>query len=147
MSISTIGVDLAKTSFSIYGVDDHGKPVIRRTLTRSKLLAVIANLPPCLIGMEACSGAHYWAREFHKLGHQVRIMAPKYVAPYRTGAKNDLNDAQAICEAVTRPSTRFVPIKSAEQQAVLAAHRIRQGWVKERTALINQIRGLLSEFG
>lgn len=147
MSISTIGVDLAKTSFSIHGVDTHGKPGLHRSVTRSKLLDTMAKLPPSLIGMEACSGAHYWAREFKKLGHTVRIMASKYVAPYRTGAKNDLNDAQAICEAVTRPNTRFVPIKSAEQQAILAAHRIRQGWVKERTAQINQIRGLLSEFG
>lgn len=147
MSVSTLGVDLAKTSFSIHGVDACGKAQLRKSLNRSKLLYCTANLPPCLIGLEACSGAHYWAREFQKQGHQVRIMAPKYVIPYRTGAKNDGNDADAICEAVSRPRARFVPIKSAEQQAVLAAHRIRKGWVKERTALINQIRGLMAEFG
>ena len=108
---------------------------------------MFANLPPCLIGMEACSGAHYWARELIKLGHDPRIMAPKFVIPYPQNEKNDANDAEAICEAVGRPKTRFVSIKSPEQQAVLCLHRIRQGVIKSRTATINQLRGLLSEFG
>jgi transposase len=109
--------------------------------------ALVAQLPACLIGMEACSGAHEWARRFAQLGHTVRLMAPKFVAPYRRSGKNDSNDAEAICEAVSRPSMRFVPVKSVEQQAVLTLHRVRLGFVEERTATINRIRGLLSEFG
>lgn len=147
MSVSTIGIDLAKNSFSLHGVDEHGKPCLRKTVSRKKLLNTLANVPPCLIGMEACSGAHYWARELGKLCHDVRIMAPKFVIPYRKGGKNDNNDAAAICEAVTRPDMRFVPVKSAEQQAVLSLHRIRQSLITQRTALVNQLRGLLSEFG
>lgn len=147
MNITTIGIDLAKNSFSLHGVDQHGKTVLRKTMSRSKLLAFMAQLPPCLVGMEACSGAHYWGREFEKLGHRIGIMAPRFVAPYRKNEKNDSNDAEAICEAVARPNMRFVPVKSAEQQAVLTFHRIRAGLVKERTALINQLRGLLTEFG
>ncbi|QSP94189.1 IS110 family transposase [Marinobacter salinisoli] len=147
MNVTTIGIDLAKNVFSIHGVDSHGKVVVRKRLNRSKLLPLIAQLPPCLIGMEACSGAHYWAREFSKLGHDARIIAPRFVAPYRKSSKNDDNDAEAICEAVSRPSMRFVPVKTAEQQAVLCLHRIRSGLTKERTAQINQIRGLLAEFG
>lgn len=147
MSVSTIGIDLAKNTFSLHGVDEHGKACLRKTVSRKKLLGTLANVPPCLIGMEACSGAHYWARELGKLGHDVRIMAPKFVIPYRKGGKNDNNDAAAICEAVTRPDMRFVPVKSAEQQAVLSLHRIRQALITQRTALVNQLRGLLSEFG
>ncbi len=147
MSVSTIGIDLAKTSFSLHGTDNHGKASLKRTVSRKKLLMTLANLPPCLIGIEACSGAHYWAREIRKLGHEVRIMAPKFVIPYRKGGKNDNNDAAAICEAVSRPDMRFVPVKSAEQQAVLTLHRVRQGLITQRTAMINQLRGLLSEFG
>ena len=147
MNITTIGIDLAKNTFSLHGVDAHGKVCWRKTVSRKKLLATLANLPPCLVGMEACSGAHYWAREIGKLGHAARIMAPKFVIPYRKGGKNDNNDAAAICEAVARPDMRFVPVKSPEQQAVLALHRIRQGLIQHRTALINQLRGLLSEFG
>lgn len=147
MNITTIGIDLAKHSFSLHGIDQHGKVVLRKTMSRGKLLGFMAQLPPCVVGMEACSGAHYWGREFVKLGHQVGIMAPRFVAPYRKNEKNDSNDAEAICEAATRPSMRFVPVKSAEQQAVLVLHRIRAGLVKERTALINQLRGLLTEFG
>jgi len=147
MSVSAIGIDLAKNSFSLHGTDEHGKVFLKKTVTRSKLLLTLANVPPCLVGMEACSGAHYWAREIRKLGHEVRIMAPKFIIPYRKGGKNDNNDAAAICEAVTRPDMRFVPVKSAEQQAVLSLHRIRQGLITQRTALINQLRGLLSEFG
>ena len=145
--ITTIGIDLAKNSFAVVGLDENGKAVFRKTLRRNKLLAFISQSPKSLIGLEACSGAHYWGREFVKLGHQVGIMAAKYVAPYRTGDKNDINDALAIAEAVRRPNVRYVPIKSADQQAVLCIHSIRAGLRDERTALINQLRGLLSEFG
>ena len=147
MNVTTIGIDLAKTVFSIHGTDQHGKVVVRKRLNRPKLLAFFAQLPPCLIGMEACSGAHYWAREMTKLGHDARIIAPRFVAPYRKSSKNDDNDAEAICEAVSRPNMRFVPIKTEDQQATLSLHRIRRGLTKERTAQINQIRGLLAEFG
>lgn len=147
MNITTVGIDLAKSTFSIHGVDRHGKVVIRKQLSRSKLLPYLAQLPPCLIGMEACSSAHYWARELTQLGHRVGIMAPRFVAPYRKSGKNDDNDAEAICEAVSRPHMRFVPVKGAEQQAVLCLHRVRKGVVDERTAQINQLRGLLAEFG
>ena len=145
--IKAVGIDLAKLVFSIHGVDAHDKCKLRKTVKRNKLLAEVAKLPPCIIAMEACSGAHYWAREFTKLGHDVRIMASKFVIPYRQNEKNDANDAEAICEAATRPKTRFVSIKSEEQQAVLCLHRIRQGAIKDRTARINRLRGLLSEFG
>ena len=145
--IKAVGIDLAKLVFSIHGVDEHSKCKLRKTVKRNKLLAEIAKLPPCIIAMEACSGAHYWAREFTKLGHDVRIMASKFVIPYRQNEKNDANDAEAICEAATRPKTRFVSIKSEEQQAVLCLHRIRQGLIKDRTARINRLRGLLAEFG
>ncbi len=145
--IKAVGIDLAKLVFSIHGINEHDKCKLRKTIKRNKLLAEVAKLPPCIIGMEACSGAHSWAREFTKLGHDVRIMASKFVIPYRQNEKNDANDAEAICEAVTRPKTRFVSIKSEEQQAVLCLHRIRQGAIKDRTARINRLRGLLAEFG
>lgn len=145
--IKVVGIDLAKLVFSIHGVDEHGKCKLRKTVKRNKLLAEVAQLPKCIIGMEACSGSHHWAREFTKLGHEVRIMASKFVIPYRQNEKNDANDAEAICEAAGRPKTRFVSIKSEEQQAVLCLHRIRQGAIKDRTARINRLRGLLSEFG
>lgn len=151
MTIVTVGIDLAKNVFAVHGVNHTGKPeLIRPDVKRAKLLELIASLPPCLIGMEACSGAHYWAREFQKFGHTVRIMAPKFVAPYRMGGKhgkNDAADAAAICEAVTRPNMRFVPVKTVDQQGKLFVHRAHQGYVAERTALINRIRGLLSELG
>lgn len=151
MAIVTVGIDLAKSVFAVHGVGPSGKPeLVRPEVRRSKLLQLIASLPPCLIGMEACSGAHHWAREFQKLGHTVRLMAPKFVAPYRLSGKhgkNDAADAAAICEAVTRPNMRFVPIKTIEQQGQLFIHRAQQGYVCERTALINRIRGLLSELG
>lgn len=151
VNIATVGIDLAKNVFAVHGVNGAGKPeLVRPDVKRAKLLELIACLPPCLIGMEACSGAHYWAREFEKFGHTVRIMAPKFVAPYRMGGKhgkNDAADAAAICEAVTRPNMRFVPIKTIEQQGKLFVHRAHQGYVAERTALINRIRGLLSELG
>jgi transposase len=145
--VTTVGIDLAKNVFSLHGVDGAGKTVLRRTVRRDRLVETVASLSPCLIGMEACSGAHEWGRRFERHGHAVKLMAPKFVAPYRKSDKNDGNDAEAVCEAVTRPSMRFVPVKSVEQQALLALHRVRQGFVVERTAIINRLRGLLSEFG
>src|SRR5258708_11960851 len=145
--ITTGGIDLAKSVFSLHGVDAAGKTVLRRTVRRDRLVETVASLSPCLIGMEACSGAHEWGRRFEQHGHTVKLMAPKFVAPYRKGGKNDGNDAEAICEAVLRPSMRFVPVKSAEQQALLVMHRVRQGFIVERTATINRVRGLLCEFG
>ena len=147
MKVTTIGLDLAKSVFTLAGVDQHGKTVLRKTVRRGKLLEQFAQLPPCVVGMEACSGAQHWARELRKLGHDPRIMAAEFVEPYRRGGKNDANDAAAICEAVVRPKMRFVAIKSVEQQAVLAVHRLRQGLVEERTALANRLRGLLTEYG
>lgn len=147
MNITTMGIDLAKNNFSLVGMNKHSKIVLRKSLSRTKLLRFIANCPPCLIGMEACSGAHYWSREFHKLGHRVGIIAAKFVQPYLKGCKNDNNDAEAICEAVSRPNIWFVPEKTVDQQAVLCVHRVRQGLVSERTSMLNQLRGLLSEFG
>jgi transposase len=146
-NVTTVGIDLAKQVFSVHGVDATGRTVLRRTVRREQLVALVAQWPACLIGLEACSGAHEWARRFQGLGHTVRLMAPKFVAPYRKSAKNDGNDAEAICEAVSRPNMRFVPVKSVEQQSVLTLHRVRQGFVEERTATINRIRGLLAEFG
>lgn len=145
--VTTVGIDLAKNVFSLHGVDAAGKAVFRRTVRRDRLVETVAGLAPCLIGMEACSGAHEWGRRFQQHGHTVRLMAPKFVTPYRKSEKNDGNDAEAVCEAVTRPSMRFVPVKSVEQQALLALHRVRQGFVVERTALINRLRGLMAEFG
>jgi len=146
-NVTTCGIDLAKAVFSVHAVDGAGSVVLRKTVGRSRLMALIAELPPCLIGMEACSGAHEWARRFREHGHTVKLMAPKFVAPYRKSGKNDGNDAEAICEAVSRPSMRFVPVKTVEQQALLTLHRVRLGYVEERTATINRIRGLLAEFG
>jgi transposase len=145
--VTTVGIDLAKRVFALHGVDRTGHVVVRRVCKREELVRIVAQLPPCVIGMEACGGAHEWARRFACFGHTVRLMAPKFVRPYRKAGKNDFNDAEAICEAVTRPSMRFVPVKSPEQQAVLCLHRVRQGFVAERTATINRIRGLLTEFG
>ena len=147
MKITTIGIDLAKSAFSIHGVDEHGKGVLKRQVRREQLLEVMAKLEPCSVGMEACSGAHHFARELRKLGHEARIMAAQFVAPYRKSQKNDGNDAEAICEAVARPNMRFVAIKSEEQQALLMVHRVRKGLVEERTGLINALRGMLCEFG
>ena len=151
MTILFVGIDLAKSVFALHGVDEHGKAVlVSPKVARDKLVGVIAALPPCTIGMEACSGAHHWARTFEAFGHTVRLMAPKFVAPYRMSGrrgKNDAADAAAICEAVQRPNMRFVPIKSLEQQAKLSVHRMRQGFIEQRTATINRIRGLLAEFG
>lgn len=145
--ITTVGIDLAKNVFSLHGVDGAGRIALRRTVRRDQLIEAVTRIAPCLIGMEACSGAHEWGRRFQELGHTVRLMAPKFVAPYRKSGKNDGNDAEAICEAVSRPNMRFVPVKSIEQQALLSLHRVRQGCVVERTAIINRLRGLMSEFG
>jgi transposase len=147
MQVERIGLAIAKSSFQVHGVDAHGKVVIRQQLTRGKVLASFAQLPPCLVGLEACGGAHYWARELQKLGHDVRLMAVAMIPPDRTTQKKDANDAEAICEAVSRPRTRFVPVRSAGQQAVLTVHRARELLVTERTALANQIRGVLMEYG
>lgn len=147
MKITTIGIDLAKTVFAIHGVTEHGRVVLKKLLKRDQMAAFFANLPACLIGMEACGSAHYWARQLQGLGHTVRLIAPQFVKPYVKTNKNDAADAEAICEAVARPNMRFVPVKNVEQQSVLSLHRVRQGFVRARTAQANQIRGLLSEFG
>ena len=131
----------------LHGMDERGKTVLRKTLKRADVASFFARLSPCVIGMEACGGAHFWARKLSVLGHTVKLMAPQFVKPYVKSNKNDARDAEAICEAVARPNMRFVPIKNVEQQALLAVHRVRQGFVSARTAQSNQIRGLLSEFG
>lgn len=147
MNIKALGIDLAKSVFHLCGMDKQGKVVLRRRLSRGKLLEFLANVPPCLIGMEACGGTHYWAREIGKLGHEVRLMSPQFVKPYVKTNKNDSNDAEAVCEAVGRPTMRFVPVKTVEQQDIQAIHRIREQLIKSRTAQANQIRGLLGEYG
>lgn len=145
--MTSVGIDLAKNVLSVHGVDAHGKVGLRKTVSRGKLIELMAQLPACRVGMEACSGAHELARTLQALGHDARIMAPKFIAAYRKNQKNDSNDAEAICEAVGRPNMRFVPIKTAEQQAVLIVHRVRTELVQSRVGLINQVRGLLAEFG
>ena len=147
MNITTIGIDLAKNVIQVHGVERSGRAVLKKAFKRDQVLGYFAKLPPSLIGMEACGSAHYWARKLQALGHTVRLMAPQFVKPYVKTNKNDAADAEAICEAVSRPSMRFVPIKYPEQQALLAIHRARQGFVKARTAQANQIRGLLAEHG
>ncbi|MBC8210905.1 MAG: IS110 family transposase [Gammaproteobacteria bacterium] len=145
--ICTLGIDLSKMSFQLHGVDSSGKTVTRKKLSRQKLLPYMANLSPCVIGIEACGGAHYWFRQFTALGHSVRIIAPQFVKPYIKSNKNDAADAEAICEAVQRPNMRFVPTKSIEQQDIQSIHRMRSQTVSRRTAQANQIRGLLMEYG
>ena len=147
MNISTVGIDLAKNVFQVHGANERGKKLWNKQLQRKQVLKFFIRLPPCLIGMEACGSAHFWARKLEELGHTVKLMAPQFVKPYVKTNKNDAADAEAICEAVTRPSMRFVPIKNGEQQAMLSIHRARQGFVKARTAQANQIRGLLMEYG
>ena len=147
MKITTVGIDLAKNVFQIHAVDERGKVVVKKQLKRNQVIPFFTNLEPCLIGMEACGGAHYWARKLGQLGHTAKLMAPQFVKPYVKSNKNDAADAEAICEAVGRPSMRFVSIKNGEQQALLSLHRARQGFVKARTAQANQIRGLLAEYG
>jgi transposase len=147
MKITTVGIDLAKNVFQIHAVDERGKTAVKKQLKRDQVAEFFVNLPPCLIGMEACGSAHHWARKLAGFGHTVKLMAPQFVKPYVKTNKNDAADAEAICEAVTRPNMRFVPVKNIEQQSALALHRVRQGFVKARTAQANQIRGLLGEFG
>ena len=143
----TIGIDLAKNVFQVHGVAADGTVVIRRQLRRGQMLSFFEKQPPCLIGMEACATSYHWARELVRLGHEARLMPPCYVKPYVKRNKNDMADAEAICEAVTRPTMRFVAIKTAEQQSVLILHKSRQLFVRQRTTMINAIRGHLAEFG
>ena len=145
--ITTIGLDLAKNVFHVVCTNRHGKVVRKRMLRRSQVLAYFANLPVSLVGMEACASAHYWGRELGALGHRVKLIPPQYVTPYVRGNKNDYNDALAIAEAVTRPEMRFVAAKTPEQQDIQALHRLRERCLGNRTALCNQLRGLLAEYG
>ena len=147
MKVTAMGIDLAKNVFQVHGVDERGRVVLRKQLRRAQVMSFFAQRTPCLVGMEACGGAHEWARRLTALGYTVRLMAPQFVKPYVKSNKNDAADAEAICEAVTRPNMRFVPIKTPDQQAILALHRARQGFVRQRTAQGNQIRGLLAEYG
>lgn len=147
MNITTIGLDLAKNVFQVHAVDQKGRVIVRKKLRRAMVNTFFAKLSPCLVGMEACGSAHYWARELQRLGHNIRLMPPQYVKPYVKRGKNDATDAEAICEAVTRPTMRFVPIKATEQQASLMLHRTRDLLVKQRTMLANAFRSHLSEFG
>ena len=143
----TIGLDLGKSVFQVHGVDQQGAVVVQRRLTRARLLAFFSKQPACLVGMEACAAAHHWGRELQKLGHRVKLMPPRYVKPYVKRQKNDAADAEAICEAVTRPNMRFVEIKSCEQQGVLVLHRVRLMLMRQRIALSNAIRGHMAEYG
>ena len=147
MRVTTLGLDLAKNVFQVHGVTGSGEVAVNRTLRRRQVLAFFQKLEPCTVGIEACGTAHYWGRELTKLGHDVRLMPPSYVRPYVKRGKTDAADAEAICEAVTRPTMRFVPIKSPEQQAVLSLHRTRDLVVRQRTQIANMMRGLLAEFG
>jgi transposase len=145
--VSTIGVDLAKKVFQVHGVDKAGEVVVRRALRRARVLQYFAKLAPCLVGMEACATSHYWAREIGRLGHQVKLIPPAYAKAYVRRNKNDAADAAAICEAVSRPSMRFVEVKSEAQQAAAGLHKVRELLVKQRTMLINALRALMAEFG
>src|SRR6516162_449302 len=146
-AVTTIGLDIAKSLFQVHGVDAEGKAVIRRQLKRRYVLAFFQKLPSCLVGIEACASSHHWSRELQALGHNVRLMPPAYVKPYVKRQKNDTADAEAICEAVTRPNMRFVPTKTAEQQSCLTLHRARHLFIRQQTAIINSIRAHLAEFG
>jgi transposase len=145
--VTTIGLDIAKHVFQVHGIDDQGAVVIRRKVRRSELLNFFRSLNPCVVGIEACATAHHWGRGLQSMGHQVRLMPPAYVKPYVKRQKNDMADAEAICEAATRPTMRFVPVKTEEQQAVLMLHRSRELLIRQRTMLINALRGHLAEFG
>jgi transposase len=145
--VTTLGIDLAKNVVCVHGVDGHGNVVVKKRLTRPKVLPFVAQLSPCLIGMEAAGSAHYWARELSQLGHTVKLMPPQFVKPYVQSQKNDPNDAAGICEAVGRPRMRGVPMQAVTQQDVQALHRIRERQIKARTAFMNHIRGLLAAYG
>lgn len=147
MHATTIGLDLAKSVFQVHGIDAHAKLVVAKRLRRDAVLGFFANLPPCVVGMEACATAHHWARAIARFGHTVRVMPPQYVKPYVKRQKNDRADAEAICEAVQRPTMRFVPVKSEDQQSILVLHRVRETLVHQKTQLINALRGHLAEFG
>jgi transposase len=147
MQVVTVGLDLAKSVFQLHGVDAHGKAVLAKRLRRGAVLGFFASLPPCVVAMEACGTAHHWAREITKLGHTVRLLPPRYVKPYVKRQKNDAADAEAICEAAQRPTMRFVPVKTEEQQGLLVIHRVREMLVRQRGQLINALRGHLAEFG
>jgi len=147
MKITTVGLDLAKAVFQFHGADSSGHAVLRKQIRRGQLAQFFAQLPPCLVGMEACGSAHYWGRKLQELGHEVRLIPPQYVKAYVKTNKTDAADAEAICEALGRPNMHFVPIKTMEQQSILAVHRVRTGFMKARVAIGNQIRGLLAEFG
>ena len=147
MEVKILGIDIAKRVFQLHGINSSGKVVLKKRISREQLSNLIANIPPCLIGMEACGGSNYWARKFKEMGHEVKLMSPQFVKPYVKTNKNDAADAEAICEAVSRPTMRFVSLKSIEQQDIQALHRYRQRLIQQRTALVNQIRGLLSEYG
>ena len=147
MNVTTVGLDLAKNVFQVHGIDSTGKVIVAKTLRRRQMMPFFSKLEPCLIGIEACGTSHFWAREIAALGHQVKLMPPIYVKPYVKRGKTDAADAEAICEAVTRPTMRFVAIKSAEQQSVLALHRTRDLLVGQRTQLVNMIRSQLAELG
>src|SRR6202158_2908942 len=146
-AVRTIGLDIAKSVFQVHGVDAEGKVIVRRKLKRRYVLAFFQKLPPCLVGIEACASSHYWSRELQALGHTVRLMPPAYVKPYVKRHKNDMADAEAICEAVTRANMRFVPTKTPEQQSCLMLHRTRHLFIRQQTAVINSIRAHLAEFG
>lgn len=147
MKITTVGIDLAKNVFQVHGIDEHGQAVLKKQQRRDQMATFFVNLSPCLVGMEACGSAHHWGRKLTSMGHAVRLMAPQFVKPHVKTNENDAADAEAICKAVGRPRMRCVPVKNVEQQAALALHRVRQGFVRARTAQANQIRGLLGEFG
>jgi transposase len=146
-TVTTIGLDIAKSVFQVHGVDTEGKVVVRRQIKRRYVLAFFQKLPPCLVGIEACASAHHWSRELQAIGHSVRLMPPAYVKPYVKRHKNDATDAEAICEAVTRPNMRFVATKTEEQQSCLTLHRTRHLFIRQQTSVINVIRALLAEFG
>jgi len=146
-AMNVLGIDIAKHVFHAVGMDNTGEIVFRKRLSRHDLIPFMAKLPPVLIGMEACGGAHYWARRFREHGHNVKLMAPQFVKPYVKSNKNDSRDAEAIAEAVTRPTMRFVPIKDVDQQDIQALHRVRERLIGERTALVNEVHGLLHEYG
>jgi hypothetical protein len=146
-NVATIGLDIAKSVFQVHGVDAASEVVVRRKLTRGRVLAFFEKLPRCLVGIEACSSSHYWARELTARGHDVRLLPAQYVKPYLKRQKNDAADAEAICEAVTRPTMRFVPIKSPEQQSVMMLHRVRLMLNRQRTQISNALRAHVAEFG